>query len=204
MILSNAEIREAIQAGRILIDPLPQPFFPGVDGGHCPYDTHSVDVTLGDTIEVPQRDSMIAIDLIRPGNIAATIKKNSDTHKISASGFKLEPGQFVLATTREYIELPLQAEADRSLAACIEGKSSRARFGVLVHFTAPTVHPNFKGHLTLEMINLGAWPFMLTPGMAIAQLIFEEVRGIPVKNDSQFQHQRDPAGVVGGSGNGGK
>lgn len=155
---------------------------------------------LGDVIEVPL-DAAITIDLTRPGNVAETIKRNSETHPITADKpFKLEPWRFVLGTTREWIELPLQSEPDRSLSARIEGKSSRARFGLMIHFTAPTVHPNFKGNLTLEMINCGKYPFLLTPGMAIAQLIFEEVRGIPVKNDSQFQNQRDPAGVLGGSG----
>lgn len=195
MILSNDEIRKAIEAGRIVIDPLPQPFFPVVDGGYCPYDTHSVDVTLGEVILVPRADSIITIDLMRPGSVAQTILNNSVTHHVGPIGFPLEPNTFVLGTTREFISLPLQRDPDRSFSARIEGKSSRARFGVLVHFTAPTVHPNFKGHLTLEMINLGTWPVLLRPGMPIAQLIFEEVRGVPVRNDSQFQGQTDPAGA---------
>lgn len=44
MILSNVEIHQALKDGRIVIDPLPQPYFPEVEGAHCPYDTHSVDV----------------------------------------------------------------------------------------------------------------------------------------------------------------
>ena len=83
-----------------------------------------------------------------------------------------------------------------SLAARIEGKSSRARCGLLVHFTAPTVHPGFFGTLTLEMINLGPSPIALVPGMPIAQLIVEEVKGIPVENPSQFQGQSAPEGVI--------
>ena len=35
---------------------------------------------------------------------------------------------------------------------------------------------------------------MLRPGMAIAQLIVEEVRGCPIHNPSQFQGQLTPAG----------
>ena len=44
---------------------------------------------------------------------------------------------------------------------------------ILIHFTAPTVHPGVKGTLTLEMINLRPASFMLKPGMATAQLIVE-------------------------------
>ena len=194
MILSNTEIHKAIDEGRIIIDPEPLPRLPGVEGRHCPYDTHSVDVTLGDSIRVPL-DGAITINLARPANVTETIKRNSVLHTITPEKpFILEPGQFVLANIREYIELPLQGDRNRSLSARIEGKSSRARFGLLVHFTAPTVHPNYQGNLALEMINLGRWPLQLSPGMAIAQVIFEEVRGIPVQNDSQFQGQTDPAG----------
>ena len=65
------------------------------------------------------------------------------------------------------------------LAARVEGKSSLARFGLLAHFTAPTIHAGFEGHITLEMMNLGPSPIILTPGMAICQLILEQVHGVP-------------------------
>jgi len=195
MILSNTELHKALDEGRLVIDPEPRPRLPQVKGVHCPFDTHSVDLTLGDAIQEPI-SGKFSIDLLQPGDIAETIARNSTSHTLTPQGYKLEPSHFVLGITRESIGLPIQKEPDRSLAARIEGKSSRARFGVLVHFTAPTVHPNWKGPLTLEIINLGKWAIMLTPGMAIAQLIVEEVRGIPVRNDSQFQGQKVPAGVV--------
>jgi dCTP deaminase len=197
MILSNTELHKALDEKRLIIDPEPTPRFPSLKGDHCPYDTHSVDLTLGDTIEVPFQ-SNITIDLMQAGLITETLTRNAKRYQIChETPFRLMPNTFVLANTREWIELPLQEEADRSLAARIEGKSSRARFGILVHFTAPTVHPNFKGTLTLEMINLSPFPFLLTPGMAIAQLIVEEVRGIPKRNDSQFQGQSTPGGLAG-------
>lgn len=195
MILSNVEIHRALDEGRIILDPEPQPRLPGVQGPHCPYDTHSVDVTLGDVVRIPV-DAKISIDLAdSSGSVIDTIIRNSTLKTISRdSPYKLEPGQFILGTVRERLVLPLQPNPDQSLSARIEGKSSRARFGLLIHFTAPTVHPGYEGNLALEMINLGRWPFLLSPGMAIGQLIFEEIRGIPVRNDSQFQGQCDPAG----------
>ena len=99
--------------------------------------------------------------------------------------------------TRESVNLPILPQHDTCLAARIEGKSSRARCGLLIHFTAPTVHPGWDGPLTLEMINLGASPILLSIGMPIAQLIIEEVRGLPAANNpSQFQRQTTPEGVV--------
>jgi dCTP deaminase len=65
---------------------------------------------------------------------------------------------------------------------------------VLVHFTAPTVHPGFDGTLTLEIINLRPSNFILRPGMPIAQLIVEEVSGIPFENPSVYKGQRTPEG----------
>ena len=53
----------------------------------------------------------------------------------------------------------------------------------------------FSGTLTLEMINLGPTSILLRPGMSIAQLIIEEVKGIPRPNPSQFQGQTNPEGA---------
>ena len=54
---------------------------------------------------------------------------------------------------------------------------------------------NRASQLRLEMINLGPVPFMLRPAMPIAQLIVEEVKGIPFANPSQFHRQKSPEGI---------
>jgi dCTP deaminase len=194
MILSNVELFKALDEGRLIIRPEPAPRLPTVGQAHSPYDTHSVDLSLGNEITVP-RKGQFNFDLTQPGSIAETIRQHSDTLTITEhQPFHLKPNCFVLGKTFERIELPILRDHATCLAARIEGKSSRARFGILVHFTAPTVHPGFAGTLTLEMINLGPSSFMLFPGMPIAQLIVEEVRGCPIENPSQFQGQQAPAG----------
>jgi dCTP deaminase len=195
MILSNVEIFKALDDKRLIIEPEPSPRLSDVSQSHSPYDTHTVDLSLGDEITIPEKGAQIIYDLSAPGKIADTIRKHSKLLTISElQPFELKPNQFILGKTRERVELPVIPGLDTCLAARIEGKSSRARFGVLIHFTAPTVHPGFKGTLTLEMINLGPASFMLRPGMAIAQLIIEEVKGLPIENPSQFQGQSTPAG----------
>ena len=67
---------------------------------------------------------------------------------------------------------------------------------MLVHFTAPTIHAGFSGTLTLKLINLGPCPISLYPETPICQLILEEVAGVPVPNESQFQGQTAPGGKV--------
>src|SRR5690606_25594441 len=107
----------------------------------------------------------------------------------------LDRNTFVLGITLEKVSLPLRPNARTCRAARIEGKSSRARCGGLVHFTAPTVHPGGDGPLALEIIDLGPSRFVLTYGMFIAQLIVEEVKGVPIQNPSQLQRQTKPSGT---------
>jgi dCTP deaminase len=192
MILSNREIQAALDAGRLIIEPQPRPRQAN-PGEYCPFDTHSVDLTLGPEISIPEKGPY-SYDLVASG-LAQFIGRNSQKKVLDAiQPFALAPNQFVLAMTREVVGLPIPPDGDSCLAARIEGKSSRARCGVLVHFTAPTVHHGWNGPLTLEMINLGPVPFLLRPGMPIAQLIVEEVKGLPFANPSQFQGQRTPEG----------
>lgn len=114
--------------------------------------------------------------------------KISDSHP-----YHLKPHAFVLGQTLEKVELPI-LNKKRPLAGRIEGKSSFARCGLLVHFTAPTIHAGFEGTIALEMANFGPFEIVLKPGMYVCQLIVEEVVGIPFRNDSAFQGQARPAG----------
>jgi len=191
MILSNIEIQKAIDERRLIIIPDPQPRTP--EDPNCPYDTTAVDLHLGNALSIPQPGPYM-FDLRKKGGIAAFLAKNSQQIIIPEEGYALKQGQFTLGTTVERITLPLLPDG-KSLAARIEGKSSLARCGLLVHFTAPTVHAGFGGTLTLEMINLGVVDISLFPGMAIAQLILEAVMGDTEANPSQFQGQSTPAGT---------
>lgn len=200
MILSDVEIQAAIDSGRLVIDPEPLPRRKPIGGGHCPYDTHSVDLRLSPFISIPIAGTY-SYDLSQPG-LAKFIGDNSEEHVIHPRApFRLERREFILGMTMEIIRLPIPIAGDTCLAARIEGKSSRARCGLLIHFTAPTVHPGWDGQLTLEMINLGPAPILLFAGMSIAQLIVEEVKGIPTSGASQFQRQKTPPGVAEPPGN---
>ncbi len=200
MILSNVAIYEALDSGRIILAPEPTPRCLE-SGQDSPYDTHSVDVHLGKHLSIP-RTGPYTFDLHRAGEPKSEFSKflanNSDRIEIPATGYPLIPHTFILGQTVERLTLPIDVPANRVLKRClsarIEGKSSRARTGLLVHFTAPTIHPDFSGTITLEIINLGPVPFMLREGMPIGQLIFEEVEGLPIPKASQFQHQTRPEG----------
>jgi len=154
----------------------------------------------GTTSRFPNENTQILIDLNAQGDVGATLTQLSTTVTLDARGYRLDPGKFILAQTLETVSLRLPPEIDAPgserpvLAARVEGKSSRARFGLLIHFTAPTIHAGWSGPITLEIMCLGGSPFLLTAGMPICQLIIEQAEGIPTEAPSQFQGQRSPAG----------
>jgi dCTP deaminase len=196
MILSNVKIHEALDARRLIIAPEPTPRRKESGSAACPYQTSSVDLTLGNEIAYFKEGLPISIDL-RRGNFADLFGPNSESRTITVEQpYTLNPGKLVLGKTRERVELPI-VPSQPCLAARVEGKSSYARCGLLVHFTAPTIHAGFQGTITLELLNLGAIPILLYPGAPICQLIIEQVDGVPFRNDSQFQGQSTVHGRTG-------
>ena len=195
MILSNSEIHRALDEGRLKIDPEPAPRFPS-EKAESPYQTSSVDLKLGTEISYFDGDLPVNLDL-RQGGFASLFSKVSRRHELTEEQpFVLEPGKLVLGRTHERIELPLFSDGRTSLAARVEGRSSYARCGLLVHFTAPTIHAGFVGHITLELCNFGPHKISLFPFSTICQLILEEVSGAPFRNDSQFHGQSSAGGLV--------
>lgn len=97
----------------------------------------------------------------------------------------LHPGQFLVGSTLEYLAMPTDLEAQ------VEGRSSWARLGLLVA-TATTVHPNFKGVITLELSNHGTIPLELYPGMKIAQIIFHRTESPVFEGISKYKFNIGP------------
>jgi len=190
MLLSNTKIREALTDGRLSIEP----------NAHCTFDTTAVNLTLGPIIQVPHKKYPTAVT-VGEGNLIHFLNDSSERHELTAAQpFRLEPNQFVLAGTFEVVTLLREThrkdawDARPILAARVEGKSSYARLGVLVHFTAPTIHNGFSGVIALEVMNCGPYPITLSLRKPICQLLIEEVVGIPDLHESQFQGQTIPAG----------
>ncbi|MCA8982782.1 MAG: dCTP deaminase [Planctomycetaceae bacterium] len=187
-------MQNALDEGRLIIDPEPGPRRPAANSNEdCSFQTSSVDLRLADEISYFKEGLPLDINLSR-GGFAQLFGLMSDSFKISkGQPFVLKPGRLVLGKTMEHVELPI-LEKGQCLAARVEGKSSYARCGLLVHFTAPTIHSGFAGTITLELINLGPCNISLYPGTPICQLIVKTVLGTPFRNDSQFQGQSRPGG----------
>lgn len=144
------------------------------------------------------RDFCSSIDLIRPFK-EENLQPASYDLTLGSVGiwpvgepYLLEKGKFLLASTEEFVKLPAR------LAGRIEGKSSLARKGIIIHTTAGFVDPGFQGQLTLELSNLGEDPFPLEIGMRIAQIAFMILDKPAMKPyghsdlDSHYQYQVGP------------
>ena len=113
-------------------------------------------------------------------------------HTMNEQGFLLHNNQFVLASTVERVHIP------RDLVAQVNGKSSHARRGLVVHQTAGFIDPGFRGQITLELSNASSWPIRLTPGMPICQLVFFQMTSAAERPygsaglGSHYQGQRGP------------
>ncbi len=88
--------------------------------------------------------------------------------------FIMEPGAFAIASTQEVLTLP------NDIIGRLEGKSSMARLGILVHSTAARFDPGWNGAPVLELGNLGPKPAILYCGMAICAFTFEKL-AFPVR-----------------------
>lgn len=167
-ILSRQAIASRLEAGQISIVPAP---------AEEDYDSDAVNVHLGDNVYewVPApAGSVVSVALWKPPPGDFRYSEFStrflrDVPPDNAGIITLRPHSFYLADLREHTSLP----AD--VAMHVNGKSSLARLGVLVHLTAPHAHAGWSGRLTLEIYNLGPFNIEMKPGMTIAQLTFWRV-----------------------------
>ena len=98
--------------------------------------------------------------------------------------FTIHPGEFVLASTIEKIEL------SRRVAAEVKGRSSIGRLGIQVE-CAGWVDPGFGlAQITLEVKNISEEPVNLVVGMPICQIVFFYL-GSRAKNpyEGVYRHQ---------------
>lgn len=104
------------------------------------------------------------------------------------SDFLMEPGQFVLGCTEEYISLSEQT------TCMADGKSSLGRQGLFIAHTAGWCDPGFEGQITLEFCS--SLPIWLQAGMHICQLIFSRTDSPAIDpygiSKGSYQGQRGP------------
>ena len=182
MILSDADIARRLDEGDLVVEPIDDP--------DLQIQPASVDVRLGREFLEFQRTN---IPCIHPNSETEVEDYVTETTIDPDAGeeFILHPGDFVLGTTKERVEIP------PDLLAHVEGRSSLGRLAVVIHATAGIIDPGYRGQITLELSNLGTAPVALTPDMRISQLIFTEMknpaeRPYGSERGSKYQDQVGP------------
>ena len=178
MILSDRTINEKMRSGELIIDPL----------GENAVQPASVDVRLDAEILVFRNSWRTHIDVMQPADDVV-----ERVYIEEGRPFLLHPGQFALGSTLERVAIP------NDVVARIEGKSSLARYGLLIHSTAGFVDPGWDGKLTLEFSNVGILGITLRAGMKIGHISFTQLT-TPADNPygssalrSKYQGQNGPA-----------
>ena len=159
MILSDRDIRRRLKKGDLKIEPLDDP--------ELQIQPASIDMRLGNEFLEFERSN---IPCIHPESEEETDEYTRRRVVENGDDYVLHPGDFVLGTTYETVEIP------DDLVARVEGRSSLGRLAVVVHATAGFVDPGYRGQITLELSNLGTAPVALRPEeMRISQLVLTEL-----------------------------
>jgi len=161
MRLSDKDIEECLRKGQIGISPSPDSsMISGV----------SVDIRLGNEFRVFQDHTAPYIDLSGPKEEMQKAMNSVMSDEIyipDGEAFFLHPGELALAVTLESVTLP------DNIVGWLDGRSSLARLGLMVHVTAHRIDPGWSGQIVLEFYNSGKLPLALRPKMKIAALNFE-------------------------------
>ena len=161
MRLSDQDIEKSISDGDIIITPNPDSsMISGV----------SVDIRLGNEFRVFQDHTAPYIDLSGPKDEMQKAMNSVMSDEIyipDGEAFFLHPGELALAVTYESVTLP------DNIVGWLDGRSSLARLGLMVHVTAHRIDPGWSGQIVLEFYNSGKLPLALRPKMKIAALNFE-------------------------------
>ncbi len=186
MRLSDGDIEQRLADGSIVIDPAPaSDDIAGI----------SVDLRLDHRFRVFNNNSVTHLDL--SGDRA---QLDRDINRIMSKEIEIadgdalfiHPGELVLGATLESVTVP------DDLVGWLDGRSSLARLGLMVHVTAGRIDPGWQGQIVLEFYNNGKLPLALRPGMVICAMSFEMLSS-PAKrpyNKRENAKYRDQKGVV--------
>jgi dCTP deaminase len=144
-----------------------------------------LDITLDTRFKKVVRSNTAQIDPMKPYNSSEYYQDVELLLSNKQNQFVLHPGEFVLGQTFEYVSIP------DFITGGLDGKSSLGRLGLMVHTTAASVDPGFKGHITLELFNNGGLPIILHPLMPIGRLIFHVASKARQPYDGQYAGQTE-------------
>ena len=185
MRLCDRDIIKSLDEGHISITPRPD---------NAKISGVSVDLRLGHQFRVFSSHTIPYIDLSgtkESVNKAVEKVMGDEIYVSDEETFVLHPGELALGITLESISLP------DDLVGWLDGRSSLARLGLMVHVTAHRIDPGWDGNIVLEFFNSGKLPLALRPGMGIGAMSFETMSGsaerpYTKREDAKYRHQSGP------------
>lgn len=106
-----------------------------------------------------------------------------DEFDIPEDGYILSPGRLYLGTT-------IERTGSQAFIPSIEGRSSVARLGMVIHITASSGAVGFDGHWTLEIVV--EHPLRVYAGVEVCQIAFTRPQGVIVPYSGKYQGQSGP------------
>ncbi len=154
MILSDRDIKKALEAGDITIEPF----------NERAIQPASIDLHLDKYFLVFDSTQNYVIDPKKPmDDMMKEVVIDEDRP------FVLHPGEFALGMIFE------TKGVSAGYVGRLEGKSSIGRMGLLIHATAGFLDPGNCLKMTLELHNVANIPILLYYRMPIAQMAFEKL-----------------------------
>ncbi len=187
MRLCDRDIINALDKDVIVIEPRPDnSVISGV----------SVDLRLGNSFRVFQGHPAPYLDLSSSKADLNKVIESVMSDEIlidDDSPFFIHPGELVLGITKESVTLP------DDLVGWLDGRSSLARLGLMVHVTAHRIDPGWSGSIVLEFLNSGKLPIALSPGMMIGAINFETMSGsadcpYSERGNAKYKYQNSAVG----------
>jgi len=168
-ILTRDEILKEIEQGNIKIEPCDKNMIGPA----------SVDLHLSNVFRIFKKvHSVISVSLESYRELYRDV-----TEKIEVRDrLLLMPGETVLGLTQEKISLA------PSICGWLEGRSTFARLGLLVHISASFMQPGIANKQVLEISNFSPMPLEVHPGTPICQFIFQRTVG-EARYEGQFKLQ---------------
>lgn len=206
MYLSDVDLRKAIESGQLIFEPAPEAI-----------DATSIDLHLDSIAEAKIWDiDKYSQDLHVAGNARPELRicqyklgpfsgrylrtppdyneREGDLVQRRMNQIVIRPGGFLLWQTKEKVGTPPEGA---ELICFVDGKSTRARAGIVVHLTAPTIHSSWAGKITLEIANLGPFDVVLQEDDVLAQLTVARISSPPQRTMSQTSQTFQQSSVGG-------
>lgn len=144
MILADRDILKLVDCDKPIISP-----FERKNLGPS-----SVDLRLADIILTYDCD---IVDLAKNDNCTRELR-------IPSSGYIMQPKEFILGSTIEWVDIPA------SYQAWVETRGNIARAGIQVHNCDGHIDPGFSGRITLELVNNNTVPVKIYPNFEVCQI----------------------------------